>query len=72
MTPNQDLFWSTFVMTGFHGAHGHRGRLARGRLRGAPCAGSTRRDFKKILLPSGLYWHFVDLVWVLPFTSSTS
>ncbi len=68
-TPNQDLFWSTFyAMTGFHGLHVVVGViwlicLWFGALRGSYSA----EDYVKIEL-GGLYWHFVDLVWVLLFT----
>jgi heme/copper-type cytochrome/quinol oxidase subunit 3 len=67
--PNIDIFWGTFyVMTGFHGAHVIVGVIwlilawigaARGRY--------TARNHLGIEL-AGLYWHFVDLVWVLLFT----
>jgi heme/copper-type cytochrome/quinol oxidase subunit 3 len=67
--PNVDIFWSTFyAMTGFHGFHVFCGVLWLtfvwiGALRGKFSA--------KRYLPvelAGLYWHFVDLVWVLLFT----
>ena len=67
--PNVDIFWSTFyAMTGFHGFHVFCGVIWLtfvwiGALRGKFSA--------KRYLPvelAGLYWHFVDLVWVLLFT----
>ncbi|MCB9913814.1 MAG: heme-copper oxidase subunit III [Planctomycetes bacterium] len=67
--PNLDLFWSTFyVMTGFHGTHVAVGvlwlfLLWLGSLRGE----MDERRAMRIEL-AGLYWHFVDLVWVLLFT----
>jgi len=67
--PNVDIFWSTFyIMTGFHGTHVVVGviwlivtwvRALRGRW--------TAEDHLGVEL-AGLYWHFVDLVWVLLFT----
>jgi len=67
--PNVDLFWSTFyVMTGFHGLHVVVGVIwlicawfcaFRGKY--------TARNNMGLEL-AGLYWHFVDLVWVLLFT----
>ena len=67
--PNVDIFWSTFyVMTGFHGTHVVVGvlwliivwiRVLRGHY--------SSTDYLGIEL-AGLYWHFVDLVWVLLFT----
>jgi cytochrome c oxidase subunit 3/cytochrome o ubiquinol oxidase subunit 3 len=63
------LFGSSFfVLTGFHGAHVTGGvlwllllvQLAwRGRL--------DRRDYTKVEI-AGLYWHFVDIVWIAIFT----
>ena len=67
--PNVDLFWSTFyAMTGFHGFHVFCGVVW------LICAwiGALRGKFSaQRWLPvelAGLYWHFVDLVWVLLFT----
>jgi len=67
--PNVDIFWSTFyAMTGFHGMHVTAGVVwnlcvfiaaARGRI--------PQRRYMTVEL-AGLYWHFVDLVWVLLFT----
>lgn len=67
--PNVDLFWSTFyAMTGFHGFHVVVGVIwlicawiaaARGKY--------TPKNYLGLEL-AGLYWHFVDLVWVLLFT----
>ena len=67
--PRTDLFWSTFyIMTGFHGSHVVVGLIwlvciwiatARGKY--------TPKNHLGIEL-AGLYWHFVDLVWVLLFT----
>ncbi len=67
--PSVDIFWSTFyIMTGFHGLHVIIGviwllvtwvRAFRGRW--------TVQDHLGVEL-AGLYWHFVDLVWVLLFT----
>ncbi|MEX1024585.1 MAG: heme-copper oxidase subunit III [Planctomycetota bacterium] len=67
--PRTDLFWSTFyLMTGFHGTHVVVGLIwlicawvaaARGKY--------TPKNYLGLEL-AGLYWHFVDLVWVLLFT----
>jgi heme/copper-type cytochrome/quinol oxidase subunit 3 len=68
-TPNHDIFWSTFyAMTGFHGFHVVVGVLWLfclwiGAIRGK----FTAENHIRIEL-GGLYWHFVDLVWVLLFT----
>jgi heme/copper-type cytochrome/quinol oxidase subunit 3 len=69
LTLRQNLFGSTFfVLTGFHGAHVTIGviwllilwvDILRGRL--GPH--NTLR-----LEIAGLYWHFVDIVWIVIFT----
>jgi heme/copper-type cytochrome/quinol oxidase subunit 3 len=69
LTLQQNLFGSTFfVLTGFHGAHVAIGVLwllsllvldLRGRL--------TAADAVKVEV-AGLYWHFVDVVWIVIFT----
>ena len=67
--PSQDIFWSTFyAMTGFHGFHVIVGVVWLmcvwvGALRGQ----YGPRNYLTLEL-AGLYWHFVDLVWVLLFT----
>ena len=67
--PGKDLFWSTFyACTGFHGLHVIVGVIWLicvwiGALRGSYTAENHLR-----LELAGLYWHFVDLVWVLLFT----
>jgi cytochrome c oxidase subunit 3 len=67
--PHVDIFWSTFyAMTGFHGTHVVVGVIWNvcvllGALRGK----YTARNNLGVEL-AGLYWHFVDLVWVLLFT----
>jgi len=67
--PNVDIFWSTFyAMTGFHGFHVFVGivwlicayfEAVKGEY--------TKENYLRLEL-AGLYWHFVDLVWVLLFT----
>ena len=68
-TPNVDLFWSTFyAMTGFHGLHVSAGVLWLFIVWLATLFGKIgRHNYMKVEL-AGLYWHFVDLVWVLLFT----
>jgi heme/copper-type cytochrome/quinol oxidase subunit 3 len=69
LTLQQNLFGSTFfILTGFHGAHVTVGVIwmltllvmaLRGRL------GSARSLDVEV---AGLYWHFVDVVWIVIFT----
>lgn len=68
-TPDVSLFASCFfTMTGFHGAHVAAGlvTLVFIFLR-ALFGGYTRAHHGPVEL-AGLYWHFVDLVWILLFT----
>jgi heme/copper-type cytochrome/quinol oxidase subunit 3 len=68
-TPATSLFGSTFyTMTGFHGFHVTMGVICmiyvtlkafRGRY--------TAQDHRGVEV-IGLYWHFVDLVWIILFT----
>jgi heme/copper-type cytochrome/quinol oxidase subunit 3 len=69
LTLQTSLFGSTFfVLTGFHGAHVTGGVIwllilvslaLRGKL--------DARDSIKVEI-AGLYWHFVDIVWIALFT----
>ena len=69
LTVHSSLFGTTFfVLTGFHGAHVSVGVLIllsmfvmslRGRL--------TQKNSLNVEL-AGLYWHFVDIVWIVIFT----
>jgi heme/copper-type cytochrome/quinol oxidase subunit 3 len=69
LTIGTSVFGSSFfVLTGFHGAHVAGGVIwmltlwimaARGRL--------TSADALKVEI-AGLYWHFVDIVWIVIFT----
>ncbi len=68
-TPDVNLFWSTFyIQTGFHGAHVFVGLflLAFITLK-AVRGGYTRENHTGVEL-IGIYWHFVDLVWIILFT----
>jgi len=68
-TPNVDIFWSTFyAMTGFHGFHVAVGVIWLLCAWIGACRGAfTKENYLRLEL-AGLYWHFVDLVWVLLFT----
>jgi heme/copper-type cytochrome/quinol oxidase subunit 3 len=63
------MFGTTFfTLTGFHGAHVTLGvimllALLIVSLRG----GVTQRDALNVEIV-GLYWHFVDIVWIVIFT----
>lgn len=57
-----------FVLTGFHGAHVTVGIFMLLALVGMSLAGKIpTQDAHKVEL-IGLYWHFVDIIWVVIFT----
>ncbi len=64
-----NLFGTTFfVLTGFHGAHVSVGVLVLLSLFDASLRGKlTQKDSLAVEL-AGLYWHFVDIVWIVIFT----
>jgi cytochrome c oxidase subunit 3 len=68
-TPDVSLFASCFfTMTGFHGAHVAAGVIAMGLLAIRAWFGAfSSTNYGPVELV-GLYWHFVDLVWILLFT----
>ncbi len=68
--PNVSLFASCFfTMTGFHGAHvaGGIATLSVIFVRSLLTGAYTRVHHSPVELV-GLYWHFVDLVWIILFT----
>jgi cytochrome c oxidase subunit 3/cytochrome o ubiquinol oxidase subunit 3 len=64
-----NLFGSSFyVLTGFHGAHVSLGIVWLLSLWGMASQGRlTKEDSEKVEI-AGLYWHFVDVVWIVIFT----
>jgi cytochrome c oxidase subunit III len=67
--PSSNLFSSTFyTMTGFHGFHVTCGVISMAwvtmRAFQGKYAGGKYQGIETI----GLYWHFVDLVWIILFT----
>jgi len=69
LTISTSTFGSAFfVLTGFHGAHVTVGILMLLSLFGLSIAGRLpQEDSRKVEL-IGLYWHFVDIVWIVIFT----
>ena len=66
--PSTNLFGATFyTLTGFHGAHVTGGVLW---LLGVTIAAfrGSYQDHPIGIEVAGLYWHFVDLVWIILFT----
>jgi len=64
-----NLFGTTFyVLTGFHGAHVTIGILMLLSLVGMSFADRLPEDPAFPVEMVGLYWHFVDIVWIVIFT----
>jgi heme/copper-type cytochrome/quinol oxidase subunit 3 len=63
------LFGTTFfIITGFHGCHVLGGVIYLGTLLvSSMIRPYTVKDGDKLEI-AGLYWHFVDLIWILVFT----
>ena len=68
VTLNGSVFGTSFfTLTGFHGLHVFMGLVILSILFGMAVAG----DFKKpstVISAAGIYWHFVDIVWIIVFT----
>ncbi len=69
LSPATNLFGSSFfVLTGFHGAHVTGGVIWLVSLLGQSLNGTlTQKDSLRVEI-AGLYWHFVDIVWIIIFT----
>jgi heme/copper-type cytochrome/quinol oxidase subunit 3 len=64
-----NLFGSSFfVLTGFHGAHVTFGILMLLSLYGLSLRGRLPKERAETVELIGLYWHFVDIVWIVIFT----
>ncbi|HJV04062.1 MAG TPA: cytochrome c oxidase subunit 3, partial [Actinomycetota bacterium] len=59
---------SFFVLTGFHGLHVTVGILMLLVLFGMSAAGRLPVENALRVELVGLYWHFVDVVWIVIFT----
>ena len=64
-----NLFGTTFfVLTGFHGAHVTVGVLILMSLFVVSMRGGIQQKDSLAIELAGLYWHFVDIVWIVIFT----
>jgi heme/copper-type cytochrome/quinol oxidase subunit 3 len=64
-----NLFGSSFfVLTGFHGTHVFIGVLMLMSLFSLSLKGKLPQEKAQTVELVGLYWHFVDVVWILIFT----
>jgi heme/copper-type cytochrome/quinol oxidase subunit 3 len=69
LTLSTSAFGSAFfVLTGFHGAHVTVGILMLLSLFGLSVAGRLEQEDARKVELIGLYWHFVDIVWIVIFT----
>jgi cytochrome c oxidase subunit 3/cytochrome o ubiquinol oxidase subunit 3 len=66
---NTNLFGSSFyILTGFHGAHVTLGIIWLLSLWGMSSRGRLPTAKAESVEMAGLYWHFVDVVWIIIFT----
>jgi heme/copper-type cytochrome/quinol oxidase subunit 3 len=64
-----NLFGTTFfVLTGFHGAHVTIGVVILLSLFAGSMQGRIQQEDSLVVELAGLYWHFVDIVWIVIFT----
>jgi len=69
VTVSRNLFGTTFfTLTGFHGLHVIAGLIALAALAGIVMAGKLRGRVQEPLEAIGIYWHFVDAVWIVIFS----
>ncbi len=69
LSVTKNLFGTTFfVLTGFHGVHVTVGILMLLSLTGLSFADRLPEDPAFPVEMVGLYWHFVDIVWIIIFT----
>jgi heme/copper-type cytochrome/quinol oxidase subunit 3 len=69
LTIQSSLFWATFyILTGFHGCHVLSGVIYLTCILVAGLRGRYTAGHNNPVEIAGLYWHFVDLIWILVFT----
>ncbi len=69
LTIQSSLFGATFfILTGFHGCHVFSGVAYLGCIAFKSARGGYTREHNSPVEIAGLYWHFVDLIWILVFT----
>ncbi len=69
MTPQGNLFGTTFfILTGFHGTHVTVGVIWLLSLVMGSKQGRIKQANSLDIEIAGLYWHFVDIVWIIIFT----
>ncbi|MDQ1439515.1 MAG: cytochrome c oxidase subunit [Acidimicrobiaceae bacterium] len=69
LTLKTNLFGSSFfVLTGFHGVHVTVGIVMLLSLWTLSMRGKLPQERAEVVEIAGLYWHFVDVVWIVIFT----
>ncbi len=69
LTLSSSLFGATFyTLTSFHGAHVFSGVLYLSIILGGVLLGRIGKPGDQRVEIAGLFWHFVDLIWILIFT----
>ena len=69
LSPSTNLFGSSFfVLTGFHGVHVSLGIVMLLSLFSLSLRGKLPQQKSEVVEIAGLYWHFVDIVWIVIFT----
>ena len=69
LTIKTNLFGSSFfVLTGFHGVHVTLGIVMLLTLWNLSIRGKLPQEKSEVVEIAGLYWHFVDVVWIVIFT----
>jgi cytochrome c oxidase subunit 3/cytochrome o ubiquinol oxidase subunit 3 len=70
LTLSVNMFGTTFfVLTGLHGAHVTMGIVWLLILWGRSMEGRLDQSHSEAVEIAGLYWHFVDIVWIFIFTA---
>jgi len=66
---SSNVFGATFfTLTGFHGAHVFAGVIWISFVLARAFSGAVTKENAVVVDMLGLYWHFVDLVWIIIFT----
>ena len=69
LTLTSNMFGASFyVLTGFHGAHVTIGVIWLLTLVWMSLRGGISQENSMVVEVAGLYWHFVDIVWIVIFT----
>ncbi len=69
MSLSKDEFGTSFfTLTGFHALHVLLGLILLSVLFGISAKGFLRNNKSSVFSVAGIYWHFVDVVWIFVFT----